>query len=141
MMIQITPSFAIPDSEIEEKFIQASGPGGQNVNKVASAVQLRFNIVESQSLPEPVKQRLRLLADKQITSDGILIIEARQHRTQERNRRAAQTKLCQLIQQAMNPPKQRKPTKPSRAAKERRLQSKRHRSQKKAWRQRPPEQG
>jgi len=137
-MIRITRTFAIPDHEIDEKFIQSSGPGGQNVNKVATAVQLRFNIDDSNTLPQSVKHRLKRLAHNQITTEGELIIEARDHRTQERNRKAVREKFAHLIRKALKPQRQRKKTKPTHASDERRLESKHIHARKKKHRQDPP---
>jgi ribosome-associated protein len=128
-MIEITPSIQIDEQEIELVFIRSPGPGGQNVNKVSSTVQLRFNVRETPSLPVEVKQRLIKLAGKRLTSEGILIIEARQYRSQERNRQAAQQRLIRLIQQAVEPPKPRHKTKPTHASTLRRLESKRKRGE------------
>ncbi len=128
-MVKITPSIQIKDEEIELNFIRSPGPGGQNVNKVSSAVQLRFNIPGSPSIPQDVKQRLIKLAGKRISSEGVLIIEARQYRSQDRNRQAALERLARLIQQACIPPKPRHKTRPSRAAILRRLETKRKRSE------------
>jgi len=127
-VIQITPSIQLNDDEIELVFIRSPGPGGQNVNKVSSAVQLRFNLLASPSIPPEMKQHLIRLAGKRLNSDGVLIIEARQYRSQERNRQAAFERLGRLIQQASQPPKARRKTKPPRAANLRRLESKRKRS-------------
>jgi ribosome-associated protein len=134
-MIEITPSIQIDEQEIELVFIRSPGPGGQNVNKVSSTVQLRFNVRETPSLPVEVKQRLIKLAGKRLTSEGILIIEARQYRSQERNRQAAQQRLIRLIQQAVEPPKPRHKTKPTHASTLRRLESKRKRGEIKRMRQ------
>jgi len=128
-MIEITPSIQINEQEFELIFIRSPGPGGQNVNKVSSAVQLRFNVHETPSLPMEVKQRLVRLAGKRMTSGGILIIEAKQYRSQEQNRQAAQERLIHLIRRAVEPPKQRHKTKPTRASVTRRLESKRKRSE------------
>lgn len=138
-MLQPTPDIRIPDNEIEEQFIHASGPGGQNVNKVASAVQLRFNVAASPSLPEPVKARLQRLTASRLTEEGTLIIEARRFRSQMKNREDAYARLSRWIQQAAEaPPKPRRPTRPSRAARERRRQDKRQRGQRKRLRKSPP---
>lgn len=124
-MIQITPAIKIDESEIQEYFIRASGPGGQNVNKVATTVQLRFDAVNSRSLPAEVRRRLILLAGNRITGDGILIIEARRFRTQARNRKDATDRLVELIRDAAKRPNIRRQTRPTLASKVRRLESKR----------------
>jgi ribosome-associated protein len=134
-LIQITNRLAIDERELEENFIQASGPGGQNVNKVATAVQLRFDARNSPSLPPEVRARLWKLAGRRLTLDGVLVIVAREHRTQERNRAAARQKLIELLKAATVQPRARKPTKPSRASKEKRLESKTRRSGVKKLRQ------
>jgi ribosome-associated protein len=128
-MIEITPAIQIDEQEIEIAFVRSPGPGGQNVNKVSSAVQLRFNVHESPSLSAEVKKRLVRLAGKRMTSGGILIIEARQYRSQEQNRQAAQERFKRLIRQALEPPKPRHKTKPTRASVARRLESKRKRGE------------
>ena len=127
-MIRVTPSIAIDDKEITLDFIRASGPGGQNVNHVATAVQLRFDVGHSPNLPEDVRIRLSRLAGKRITEEGVLVIEAKRFRTQERNRQDAVDRLVALIRKALEKPKQRIRTKRSKASKERTLESKRRRS-------------
>lgn len=133
-MIEITPTLAIDERELQLDFIRASGPGGQNVNKVATAVQLRFNVRHSPSLPDEVKERLIHLAGKRITDDGVLIIEARRFRTQEQNRQDAIERLVELLRRAARRPKSRRETRPSGVAIERRLSTKRHRGEKKQLR-------
>jgi len=122
-MLEVTPTIVIPDHELDERFVRASGPGGQNVNKVATAVELRFNVAAS-SLADDVKARLRRLAGKRMSTDGVLLIDSREHRTQARNRDAARARLVALLQQAARRPKSRKKTKPTKAARERRLVAK-----------------
>jgi ribosome-associated protein len=136
-MIRITDSIAIDESEIEQDFIRASGPGGQHVNKAATAVQLRFDVAHSPSLPDTVRKRLSRLAGKRMTGEGVLIIEAKRFRTQERNRQDAVERLVELIRRAAQSPKTRRKTRPSRAAREQRLREKRRRSQIKRSRQSP----
>ena len=126
MPVEIQPDLTLPDSEFSLSFVRASGPGGQNVNKVASAVQLRFNLVGSTSLDERVKLRLRALAGRRVTDDGSILIIARNHRTQEQNRREAFERLADLIRRALVVPKVRKATKPTRASREQRLEHKSH---------------
>jgi ribosome-associated protein len=126
-MIEITPSIWLNEDEIKLSFIHSTGPGGQNVNKLSTAVQLRFNVNSSASIPEEIKQRLARLAGRRMTSDGVLIIDARQHRTQEQNRLAAIERLSELIRQASLTPRTRHKTRPSRAAALRRLEAKRKR--------------
>jgi len=130
-MIRITRTTAIEESEIKEYFVRASGPGGQNINKVATAVQLRFDVVNSRSLPEEVRIRLISLAGNQITEEGILIIDARRFRTQRRNREDATGRLVTLIRNAAQRPKIRRKTRPTLASKIRRLESKHRRAESK----------
>ncbi len=134
-MIFITDTIAIDEKEIQEDFIRASGPGGQNVNKVATAVQLRFDAGRSPSLSPDVRRRLATLAGRRMTEDGILIIHARRFRTQDRNRQDAMDRLIALIRRATLRPKPRHKTKPTLASRERRLESKRRRGQTKRIRQ------
>lgn len=138
IMIPINENLAINDSDIQIDFIRSSGPGGQNVNKVATAVQLRFRVVGNHTLPEEVQERLTRLAGKRMTGDGVLIILARRFRTQERNRQDALDRLVQLIQKATLVPRRRRVTRPSPAAKQRRLEQKRRRSEVKSRRQQNP---
>jgi ribosome-associated protein len=133
-MIFVTKNISLDESELQLRFVRSSGPGGQNVNKVSTAVQLRFDVGNSPSLPGDVRTRLIRIAGRRITQDGILIIEARQFRTQERNREDAMERLVELIRQATQKPKPRKKTKPSRAAKEKRIESKKQRGKTKEMR-------
>jgi len=126
--ITITDAISIGEDELVETFVLASGPGGQNVNKVSSAVQLRFDVAHSPSLGDEVRARLSLLAGQRLTKDGVIVITARSHRSQERNRADARARLVELIRRAATPPKPRRATKPTRASKERRLDSKIRRS-------------
>ncbi len=132
-MIEITSTLAIDERELDERFVRASGPGGQNVNKVATAVELRFDVAGS-SLPYAVKQRLTALAGKRITGEGVVLIDSREHRTQSQNREAARERLVALIRQATIVPVRRKPTKTTKGAKERRLTTKKRRAVIKATR-------
>jgi len=127
-MIRITDSISIDEGELDESFIRASGPGGQNVNKLATAVQLRFDVRRSPSLPEDVRARLEGLAGSRLTRTGVLIITAQRHRTQERNRQDALDRLIELVRRAAIKPVPRRPTKPTKGSRERRLDSKRRRS-------------
>lgn len=123
-MLEINEAISIDDRELEERFIRASGPGGQNVNKVSTAVELRFDVMRSESLPEPVRERLLRLAGRRATDEGVIVIRAERHRTQERNREDARTRLAELVREALYVPKKRVATKPSRASKARRVDSK-----------------
>ena len=127
-MLHVTPTLTIPDVEIDERFVRASGPGGQNVNKVATAVQLRFDVSNSPSLEADVRARLMKIAGSRLTTDGVLVIDSREFRTQAQNREAARERLVELIRQATIKPKKRRKTRPSGASKLKRLESKRHRS-------------
>ena len=127
-MIRITEHIAIDESELSEAFVRASGPGGQNVNKLATAVQLRFDVRNSPALPADVRARLAALAGRRLTQDGVLVIIAQRHRTQERNREDARARLIELIRQAAVAPKRRRPTRPTAASQERRIERKKRRS-------------
>lgn len=133
MDLQITPDLTLPEEELEISAVRAQGAGGQNVNKVATAIHLRFDIPAS-SLPETCKQRLLARRDRRINRDGVLVIKAQAARTQERNRAQALERLRELIRSALTPPKRRIPTKPSRSARQRRLEAKKRRGQDKALR-------
>src|SRR5689334_11652081 len=137
-MIRITDDIAIDESELEESFVRSSGPGGQNVNKLSTAVQLRFDVRRSPSLPNDVAVRLMRLAGKRLTKDGVLVIIAQNHRTQERNRAEAQERLVALVREATVAPVPRRATRPTRASKQRRLEGKKRRSVIKRHRQGKP---
>ncbi|MFZ1988725.1 MAG: alternative ribosome rescue aminoacyl-tRNA hydrolase ArfB [Alphaproteobacteria bacterium] len=136
-MIRVTDKIAINEREIEERFIRASGPGGQNVNKLSSAVQLRFDVRHSPSLPEPVRERLETLAGRRLTKDGVLVITAQRHRTQERNRRDAEERLIELVARAAEAPAKRHKTRPTLASKIERREEKARRARIKSRRARP----
>ena len=127
-MIRITDNISIDESELEESFVRSSGPGGQNVNKLSTAVQLRFNVRNSSSLPNDVALRLMRLAGRRMTKDGVLVLIAQNHRTQERNRAEAQERVIALVQEAAVKPVPRRATKPSKASKQKRLEGKKRRA-------------
>lgn len=138
-MIQITSNIAIDENEIHQEFIQSSGPGGQNVNKVATAVQLRFDVANSPSLPDEVRERLLSLTRRRITKEGVLVIDARRFRTQGANRQDAMERLVGLIRKAVQKPRIRRKTRPTLGSKMRRLEAKRRRAQTKRLRSQIPE--
>ena len=133
-MIRINAEIAIEEREIEESFLRSPGPGGQNVNKLETAVQLRFDVRRSSSLPEPVRRRLERLAGRRLTGEGVLVLTARRHRTRERNRAEALERLIELIRKAAVPPVPRRPTRPTVASKRRRLEAKKRRGRNKQLR-------
>lgn len=135
--LKVSPTIVIDDSELDERFVQSSGPGGQNVNKVATAVQLRFDVAASPALSEPVRQQLKVLAGRRMTAEGVLVIDARRFRTQERNRADARARLVELIRRAAIPNKKRIPSRPTLAAKRRRLDQKKARAVVKRARTKP----
>jgi len=134
--MRVTAHIVIDEAVLEERFIRASGPGGQNVNKLASAVQLRFDL-EAATLPASLKRRLRKLAGRRLTREGQILIEASEHRRQDRNRREARRRLAELVRRAATPPPARKKTRPTRGSKERRLEAKKARGRQKRLRRRP----
>jgi ribosome-associated protein len=136
-VIPVTADISVDEREIRFEYIRASGPGGQKVNKSSSAVQLRFDVIGSQSLPEDVRARLTAIAGRKISEEGILVIEAKRFRSQDQNRQDAVRRLCSLIRQAARKPRYRKPTRPGGAARERRLEEKKRRSDLKKQRGRP----
>jgi ribosome-associated protein len=133
-MLHVTDTIAIDDSELEERFVRASGPGGQNVNKVASAVELRFDTSRSAALDDEVRERLKRIAGSRMTAEGVILIDARRFRTQAKNREDARERLAALIRSALVRPKRRRKTRPTTASRERRIESKRRRAQTKRGR-------
>jgi ribosome-associated protein len=136
--IEITPEISIDESEIQEEFVRASGPGGQNLNKVSTAVKLRFNAAASPGLSQEVRERLARIAGRRMSAEGVLVIDARNHRTQEANRREAFQRMIGMLMQASEKPKPRKKTRPTSASRVRRMQAKRRRSEIKRMRQLDP---
>jgi ribosome-associated protein len=129
--MEITPDIVLDESELEERFVRSSGPGGQNVNKVSTAVELRFDAARSPALDARTLDRLRAIAGTRMTADGVLLIDARRHRTQAKNREDARERLAEMIREAATPPRRRRKTRPTLASKDRRIQTKRRRAAKK----------
>ena len=138
-MLEVSDSIKIDKAELEETFIRSPGPGGQHVNKTATAVQLRFDVENSPSLTDAVRVRLKRLAGRRMTKEGVLVIESSRHRSQEKNRQDVRERLVELIRQAARPTRKRKPTRPPSGAEERRLRSKRRRAEVKRSRRLPPQ--
>jgi ribosome-associated protein len=137
-MIRVTQTIVVDEREIDESFVRASGPGGQNVNKLSTAVQLRFDVRQSPSLPDDVRARLERLAGSRLTNDGVLVIIAQRHRTQARNRDDALDRLIAMIRQAAVAPRKRRPTRPTKASRERRIESKKRNARTKRLRRSRP---
>ncbi|HEX5305220.1 MAG TPA: alternative ribosome rescue aminoacyl-tRNA hydrolase ArfB [Dyella sp.] len=138
-MLEISRTVAIPESELVERFLRADGPGGQHVNRTESAVELRFDVMHSPSLPDPLRERLLARRDRRLTDDGVLVIQGRRFRDQGRNRDDVRERLVEIIRDQLVPPKKRVATKPTRGSKERRLAGKQQRSKIKQGRSRKPE--
>jgi ribosome-associated protein len=136
-MLRVTANISIDENELDEQFVRSSGPGGQHVNTSATACQLRFDAMNSPSLPQPVKRRLGRIAGSRLTDDGEIVIDAREHRSQSRNRDEARRRLVELLARAARPPKRRRKTQPTRASRERRLKAKKHRGEIKRLRKPP----
>ncbi len=138
-MLIITPTLGLPESELVERFLRADGPGGQHVNRTESAVELRFDVIHSPSLPEPLRERLLARRDRRLTAEGVLVIQGRRFRDQARNRDDVRERLVEIIRAVLLPPKRRVATKPTRASKERRLDGKQQRGKIKQARSRKPD--
>lgn len=138
-MLIITPTLSLPESELVERFLRADGPGGQHVNRTESAVELRFDVIHSPSLPEPLRERLLARRDRRLTAEGVLVIQGRRFRDQARNRDDVRERLVEIIRAVLLPPKRRVATKPTRASKERRLDGKQQRGKIKQARSRKPD--
>lgn len=137
--MRITPTLSLDEKDLEERFVRASGPGGQNVNKVSTAVELRFDLSQGGGLPSAVRARLKAIAGRRMTDEGVLVIRAERFRTQERNREDARARLIDMIREALVPPKPRIATKPTKASRKRRLEAKGHRADVKKMRRSKPD--
>ncbi|HEY8339336.1 MAG TPA: alternative ribosome rescue aminoacyl-tRNA hydrolase ArfB [Egibacteraceae bacterium] len=138
MPVRVTSRLEIPDEELSWRFSRSSGPGGQHVNTSATKVELRFDVARSRVLDDEQKRRITERLGSRLTADGVLVLQSSEHRSQARNRQAAEARLATLLAEALRPPRPRRPTAPSRAARQRRLEAKRHRGEVKALRRRPP---